>query len=125
MLDQHPEPSALPAWLTQEDIDTYAAAFRRSGFRGGLNWYRGMWMPDWRAPRERIVTVPTTYLWGKGDQALGRRAAELTGRYVRAKYRFVELNENHWLPENAPETVAREIIASVSVETVRYQAPDL
>jgi pimeloyl-ACP methyl ester carboxylesterase len=80
---------------------------------GGLNWYRGMWLPDWRTSRERRVTVPTTYLWGNGDQALGRRAAELTGSFVTADYRFVELDENHWLPENAPEAVAREIVADV------------
>jgi hypothetical protein len=32
---------------------------------------------------------------------------------VRAPYRFVEVDANHWLPENEPELVAREILASV------------
>jgi pimeloyl-ACP methyl ester carboxylesterase len=76
---------------------------------GGLNWYRGMGIPGGRARRVR-VTVPTTYLWGNADQALGRRAAELTGSFVTAPYRFVELDENHWLPENAPRVVASEVI---------------
>lgn len=80
---------------------------------GGLNWYRGMWLPDRRVSRKRLVTVPTTYLWGTGDQALGRGAAELTGSYVRGRYRFVELDENHWLPENAPNVVAGAVIAHV------------
>ncbi|GAA1151808.1 alpha/beta fold hydrolase [Nesterenkonia lutea] len=78
---------------------------------GALNWYRGMGLPDDRGSRRRMVTVPTTYVWGNGDQALGRRAAELTESYVQAKYRFVELDADHWLPENVPELVAREILA--------------
>jgi pimeloyl-ACP methyl ester carboxylesterase len=92
---------------------------RRGRLTGGLNWYRGMGLPGRRASgasgraRAETVTVPTTYLWGNGDQALGRRAAELTGSFVSGPYRFLELDENHWLPENAPDAVAREIIAAV------------
>jgi pimeloyl-ACP methyl ester carboxylesterase len=85
---------------------------KRGRLTGGLNWYRGIGLPGGRVSRERMVRVPTTYLWGNGDQALGRRAAELTGSFVTAPYRFVELDENHWLPENAPDVVAREIIAA-------------
>jgi pimeloyl-ACP methyl ester carboxylesterase len=90
---------------------------KRGRLTGALNWYRGMGLPggrasgESRAPGAERVTVPTTYVWGNGDQALGRRAAELTGSFVSGAYRFVELDENHWLPENAPDAVAREIIA--------------
>jgi pimeloyl-ACP methyl ester carboxylesterase len=85
----------------------------RGRLTGGLNWYRGMWLPDKRASAAQHVEVPTTFIWGNGDEALGRRAAELTGSFVRAPYRFVEVDANHWLPENEPELVAREILASV------------
>lgn len=30
----------LPAWLTEEDLAFYTTEFSRTGFRGGLNWYR-------------------------------------------------------------------------------------
>jgi epoxide hydrolase A/B len=33
---------SLPSWLTEEDIDFYAAEFKRAGFRGGLNYYRNL-----------------------------------------------------------------------------------
>ena len=36
------DPPTLPAWLTEADIDFYAAEFARTGFRGGLNWYRNI-----------------------------------------------------------------------------------
>lgn len=32
----------LPSWLTKEDIDYYAAQFDKTGFTGGLNYYRAM-----------------------------------------------------------------------------------
>jgi pimeloyl-ACP methyl ester carboxylesterase len=103
------------AGLNASSAVAYGAFMAKPGrLTGGLNWYRGMWLPDRRASKRRMVTVPTSFLWGNGDQALGRRAAEATGRFVRAKYRFVELDENHWLPENVPEIVAREILADVS-----------
>ena len=36
------DPPALPAWLSEKDIDFYAAEFARTGFRSGLNWYRNI-----------------------------------------------------------------------------------
>jgi len=35
-------PPALPSWLSEADVDFYAAEFARTGFRGGLNWYRNI-----------------------------------------------------------------------------------
>ena len=35
-------PATLPAWLSEGDIDFYAGEFKRSGFRGGLNYYRNI-----------------------------------------------------------------------------------
>jgi pimeloyl-ACP methyl ester carboxylesterase len=35
-------PATLPAWLTQQDIDVFTQEFERTGFRGGLNWYRNI-----------------------------------------------------------------------------------
>ena len=41
-LDGMTDPPCLPAWLTEADLDTMAAEFVRTGFRGGLNWYRNL-----------------------------------------------------------------------------------
>jgi pimeloyl-ACP methyl ester carboxylesterase len=47
------------------------------------------------------VSVPTLYVWGSGDPALGRRAATTTGRWVTGAYRFEVLaGAGHWLPEH-------------------------
>ena len=94
-------------------------------FTGALGWYRAFGLGVARAlprildPRTRPPataerprwTGPTTYIWGRDDVALGRAAAERTGRYVRGDYRFVELDGGHWLPETRPEELAAEILA--------------
>lgn len=78
---------------------------------GPLNWYRALpfsgRMPD------PMVTVPTTYLWGRRDGFLGPEAATKTGDFVAGDYTFVEVDATHWLPENDPEDVADAIIARV------------
>ncbi|TXG63402.1 hypothetical protein EZV62_010396 [Acer yangbiense] len=35
-----PDPPALPSWLSEEDVNYYAAKFSQKGFTGGLNYYR-------------------------------------------------------------------------------------
>lgn len=32
----------LPPWLTEEDVRYFASKFDKSGFTGGLNYYRNM-----------------------------------------------------------------------------------
>jgi pimeloyl-ACP methyl ester carboxylesterase len=81
--------------------------------RAALDWYRALPLPDARARPHGGVLVPTTFVWGRRDRFLGARAASLTADHVRAAYRFVVLDENHWLPERAPARVADEILAQL------------
>ncbi|HEY3623411.1 MAG TPA: alpha/beta hydrolase [Roseiarcus sp.] len=63
------DPPQLPAWLTEADIDFYAGEFGRTGFRGGLNWYRNI-DRNWEllAPFAGArVTVPALYMAGDRD----------------------------------------------------------
>jgi pimeloyl-ACP methyl ester carboxylesterase len=92
----------LRALLTRNGLDpaaadAYVAAMREPGaLTAALNWYRGA-LPFGVASR---VTVPTLYVWGDRDQALGSRAARATGRWVDGAYRFeVVEGAGHWLPE--------------------------
>jgi pimeloyl-ACP methyl ester carboxylesterase len=68
-LDHTTDPATLPGWLTPADIDFYAGEFTRTGFRGGLNWYRNI-DRSWEllAPfAGAIVTVPALYVAGDRD----------------------------------------------------------
>jgi pimeloyl-ACP methyl ester carboxylesterase len=42
LLDTGTVPETLPAWSTEADLDFYTEEFKRTGFRGGLNWYRNI-----------------------------------------------------------------------------------
>jgi pimeloyl-ACP methyl ester carboxylesterase len=111
--------------MSPADAARYARRFStRASLRGPVNWYRASGLVQGfvaafttavtrghRPPPAAKVTVPTTYVWGTHDVALGRAAAERTARYVAAPYAFVELDASHWLPEERPEDVAREILA--------------
>jgi pimeloyl-ACP methyl ester carboxylesterase len=62
-------PAILPSWLTEADVDFYAGEFGRTGFRGGLNWYRNI-DRNWEllAPFAGAqVTVPALYIAGDRD----------------------------------------------------------
>jgi pimeloyl-ACP methyl ester carboxylesterase len=62
-------PTALPGWLTMADIDFYTAEFARTGFRGGLNWYRNI-DRNWEllAAFDGVpVSVPALYIAGDRD----------------------------------------------------------
>ncbi len=91
--------------LPEQDAAHYAARMAEPGaLTAALNWYRAM--PASLRHAVPNTRVPTTYAWGRRDFALRRSAAESTGRYVDAPYRFVVLDAGHWLPETAPERVA-------------------
>jgi pimeloyl-ACP methyl ester carboxylesterase len=69
ILDLVPEPATLPAWLAEADLDAYAADFERTGFTGGLNWYRNIdrsWelMGPFQGAR---VLPPALYVAGDRD----------------------------------------------------------
>jgi pimeloyl-ACP methyl ester carboxylesterase len=78
------QPPPLPAWLTEADVDFYTAEFTRTGFRGGLNWYRNI-DRNWEllAPFDGLrVTVPALYIAGDRDPVvkfpgMDRHIAEL------------------------------------------------
>src|SRR5258708_6852681 len=62
-------PPTLPSWLGEADVDVYASEFRRSGFRGPLNYYRNL-DRNWEiqaALAGAPVTVPALYVAGDRD----------------------------------------------------------
>jgi len=67
-----------------------------------LGWYRAM--AD--NPRVGQIIVPTLFVWGDEDQALGRTAALATARHVEGPYRF-EIVEggSHWLIDERPDAI--------------------
>ena len=72
VLDNTVEPEVLPPWLSAEDIAYYGAEFARTGFRGGLNWYRNIarsWelLAPWRGT---VIRQPSMFIAGARDDVL-------------------------------------------------------
>jgi pimeloyl-ACP methyl ester carboxylesterase len=110
-------PELLPAWLTEHAVDVYTGEFERTGFRGGLNWYRNIdrnWellAPYAGAP----VTVPALYIAGDRDLVVGFPG---TDRLLANLERFVPALEEirmlpgcgHWTQQERPAEVNAAII---------------
>ncbi|MDP3240713.1 MAG: alpha/beta fold hydrolase, partial [Reyranella sp.] len=72
------DPAVLPAWLSDADLDYYAAEFARAGFRGGLNWYRNL-RRNWELSgpwRGQPIRQPSQFIAGSRDGVLRFPAAK-------------------------------------------------
>jgi pimeloyl-ACP methyl ester carboxylesterase len=58
-------------WLTEDELAVYSAEFQRTGFQGGLNWYRCATEPriasELRLFAGRRIAVPSIFIAGKSD----------------------------------------------------------
>jgi pimeloyl-ACP methyl ester carboxylesterase len=106
-------PEQLPAWISEADVDVYTAAFERTGFAGGLNWYRNI-DRNWEltAPwAGALVTVPALYVVGDRDVVYhfpGSGPAMLANlpRVVPQLRRSVVLEGcGHWTQQERPAEV--------------------
>ena len=77
-LDSMVNPAMLPPWITEADVDFYVQEFTRTGFTGGLNWYRNQdrsWelLGPFAGAR---VTVPALYVAGDRDLVVAFRGVD-------------------------------------------------
>jgi pimeloyl-ACP methyl ester carboxylesterase len=117
MLDHAIDPDVLPAWLTQADIDFYATALARTGFTGGLNWYR-MIERSWElmAPwHEAEVVPPALFLAGDRDtvatSSRGQQQLATMRRFVpNLKATVLLPGAGHWLQQERPTEVTTAML---------------
>jgi pimeloyl-ACP methyl ester carboxylesterase len=78
MMANRVNPTSLPPWLTEADIEVYVDQFQRTGYRGGLNWYRNI-DRNWEltAPFAGLKnTVPALLIAGDRDLVLAFRGMD-------------------------------------------------
>jgi pimeloyl-ACP methyl ester carboxylesterase len=110
-------PAALPAWLSEADVDFYTAEFARTGFRGGLNWYRNI-DRNWEllAPFDGLkITVPALFIAGERDPVLrfpgaDRHLAELKANAPELRASIVLPGCGHWVQQERPQQVNSAMI---------------
>jgi pimeloyl-ACP methyl ester carboxylesterase len=106
-----PEP---PPWLSEQELDVYVAAFERTGFTGGLNWYRNI-DRNWELTAdvaERHVEQPAMFLTGERDPVRRFMPAEaMRGWVTDLRAEVVVPGAGHWVQQEEPEAVNAALLA--------------
>ena len=108
----------LPDWLSEADIAYFAAAYRESGFRGGLNWYRNIdrnWelTAPWQGAQ---IHQPSLFIAGSRDSVItgligAKRVMELERVLPNLRQRLIIDGAGHWIQQERPEEVNAALIA--------------
>jgi len=114
-LDAGSLPDKLPPWLSVEDMDFFTGEFERTGFRGGLNWYRNI-DRNWELTpflSEARLRQPALFIAGEADGVITmyRRAFERLEQNVpRLKQKVLLPGAGHWIQQERPAEVNKLLI---------------
>ena len=112
--EEEPRAPRLPTWLSAEELDVYVEAFERTGFTGGLNWYRNI-DRNWELTADvadRRVEQPAMFLTGELDPVRRFMPGEAMNGWVTDLRRDVVVpGAGHWVQQQAPDAVNEELMA--------------
>jgi soluble epoxide hydrolase / lipid-phosphate phosphatase len=96
-------------FLTEEELDVYASAFEKTGFTGGLNWYRAIDL-NWEDARQQTnhrIDVPTLMITAENDLILRPEQAEPMRQWIPNLRVELVRNCSHWTQQERPDEVNR------------------
>ncbi|KAE8419353.1 Alpha/Beta hydrolase protein [Aspergillus pseudocaelatus] len=113
--------AASKAWLSDEELAVYVGEYARTGFQGGLNWYRvrtaagGRYTGDFDVYAGRKIEVPAAFVSGKLDWGIYQEPGALekmVDERVCSDFRVLRLVDGvgHWAPQECPEIVVEVIL---------------
>jgi epoxide hydrolase A/B len=119
-VERMPEPQQLPDWLSADELAHYVAEFDRTGFTGGLNWYRNF-DRNWERTAElqgAHVTVPSLFIGGAADPVL-LMAPPGAGEAYLDDHRGTVLVDGagHWVQQEAPDPVNAALLDFLAATT--------
>lgn len=102
----------LPDWLSETDLAYFTEAFRKSGFRGGLNWYRNL-DRNWEltAPwQDAQIHQPSLFIAGSKDAVItgligAKRVNELERVLPNLKRKLIIDGAGHWVQQERSDEV--------------------
>jgi pimeloyl-ACP methyl ester carboxylesterase len=107
----------LPDWLGEADLAHFIEAYRKSGFRGGLNWYRNIdrnWelTAPWQGAQ---IRQPSLFIAGSKDSVItgligAKRVAELERVLPNLKQKLIIDGAGHWIQQERPDQVNAALI---------------
>jgi pimeloyl-ACP methyl ester carboxylesterase len=115
-----PSPEAIAAcrWLPDDALRVYAGEYARTGFQGGLQWYRcrttGRFLAEEQTWAGRTIDVPSLFVAGASDWGIHQVPGALEATRTRACTRMLgcELVEGagHWVQQERPGEVVRLLL---------------
>ncbi len=114
-----PTPAQIAAcrWLPDAELAVYAAEYARTGFQGGLNWYRGR--TTGRHAQElslfagRTIDIPARFIAGAADWGTYQTPGVIAAmRQACPRMDAVHLLDGagHWVQQERPADVARLLL---------------
>lgn len=109
------EQIAACAWLTEAELGVYSGEYERTGFQGGLQWYRcqtgGLSAADLSVFAGRSIDVPSCFIAGAADWGVYQSpgAFERMQGTACSDMRLCELvpGAGHWVQQEQPDSVVR------------------
>ena len=100
-------------WLTEDELEVYVSEYERTGFQGGLNWYRSGGSVGNRQKLElfsgKKVEVPAMFIAGKQDWGIYQRPGAIDRMRDEVCPRMGDIqlvkNAGHWVQQEQPEDV--------------------
>ncbi len=117
-------PARAAAWLSDAELDVYREAFARTGFQGGLNWYRcgtsASLVRELSPLAGRRIEVPSLFIAGAADWGVYQKPGDLERMQslACADLRGCHLVEGagHWVQQERPEEVSRLLLAFLDAQ---------
>ena len=109
---------AANPWLSDDELAVYAAEYRRTGFQGGLQWYRCSTHPPCVAELQmfagRGIDVPAAFIAGASDWGVHQvpGALQRMQQSVCSQYRGTHLiaGAGHWVQQEQPAETNRLLL---------------
>ena len=109
---------AACTWLPDEELAVYSSEFKRTGFQGGLQWYRCRFVPQFQAELEifsgKTIDVPSMFIAGKNDWGVYQAPGAYEVMQTRACTRMLGAplvdGAGHWVQQEQPERVGGLLI---------------